>query len=128
MRRRPMLLVLLLAGLGACAPRGNEPRLVVFFNADSAGLDDAARSVIQQAAEQARRDTSKQVRVLGFAAPDSGSAAFNRVLAEARAQNVADGLVTAGVAKGRVQLQSRGAVPFDMMPMESRRVEIVVDR
>jgi outer membrane protein OmpA-like peptidoglycan-associated protein len=64
--------------------------------------------------------------VLGFAAPDTGTAAFNRALAQARAQNVADGLVAADVEQGRVRIKSRGAVPFEQMPTESRRVDIVV--
>jgi outer membrane protein OmpA-like peptidoglycan-associated protein len=100
---------------------------VVFFTADSAGLDESARSVIRQAADVARSNPSASIRVLGFAAPDTGSVAFNHTLAQARAQNVADGLVATGVAEGRVRVQSRGAVPFDMMPIESRRVEIVID-
>ncbi len=100
--------------------------MVVFFTADSAALDDAARAVVLQEAELARASPSSPVRVLGFAAPDTGTPAFNRVLAEARAQNVADGLVAAGVAQSRVRIQSRGAVPFEMMPTESRRVEIII--
>jgi outer membrane protein OmpA-like peptidoglycan-associated protein len=128
LNRRLLLVVPILAGISGCAPSGGNSRsLVVFFTADSAGLDDIALSVIRQAAEMARSNPSAPVRVLGFAAPDTGSAAFNRTLAQARAQNVADGLVSAGVAQGRVRIQSRGAVPFDMMPIESRRVEIVIE-
>ena len=66
------------------------------------------------------------MQVRGFAAPDAGTAEFNKVLAQARAQNVADALVTAGVPKSRIQITSRGAVSFSLMPTESRRVEIVV--
>jgi outer membrane protein OmpA-like peptidoglycan-associated protein len=102
-------------------------RLVIFFTADSAALDDPARSVIQKAAEVARSHPLAPVQVLGFAAPDTGTPAYNHTLAQARAQNVADALVTAGVAKDRVRIRSRGAVPFEMMPIESRRVEIVFD-
>jgi outer membrane protein OmpA-like peptidoglycan-associated protein len=126
--RRLFLVLSISAGISACASSGGDPRrFVVFFNADSAGLDDSARSVIQQAADVARSNPSAAVRVLGFAAPDTGSVEFNHILAQARAQNVADGLVATGVAEGRVRIQSRGAVPFEMMPIESRRVEIVVD-
>jgi outer membrane protein OmpA-like peptidoglycan-associated protein len=127
MHRRLLLVVPVLAGLTACVPGTSAPpRLVVFFNADSAALDDAARAVIQQASSAARSNPFEQVKVLGFAAPDTGTAAFNRVLSQARAQNVADGLIAAGVSASRVRIQSRGAVSFDMMPMESRRVEIVI--
>jgi len=63
--------------------------------------------------------------VLGFAAPDTGSAAFNRTLSQARAQNVLDALVTAGVPAARVRMGARATVPFEQMPTEARRVEIV---
>jgi OmpA family len=126
--RRLLLIAPILAAISACAHSdGDARRLVVFFTADSAGLDDSAQSVIKQAADLARSNPSAPVRVLGFAAPDTGSPEYNHTLALARARNVADGLVAAGVANGRVRIQSRGAVPFEMMPTESRRVEIVVD-
>jgi outer membrane protein OmpA-like peptidoglycan-associated protein len=126
--RRWLLFSSLLAGLSACAPSsgGDSRRMVVFFTADSAGLDDAAQSVIRQASATAQATPLAPVWVLGFAAPDTGTAAFNHVLAQARAQNVADGLVAAGVPKYRISIRSRGAVPFDMMPTESRRVEIAI--
>ena len=126
--RRLLLATLVLVTMSACTHSGGETRrLVVFFTADSAALDDNAQSVIRQAAEVARSTPSASVRVLGLAAPDTGSAAFNYTLAQARAQNVADGLVTAGVPQGRVRIESRGAVSFEMMPSESRRVEIEID-
>jgi outer membrane protein OmpA-like peptidoglycan-associated protein len=126
--RRLLLVAPILAAISSCAHSdGDARRLVVYFTADSAGLDDSAQSVIKQAADLARSNPSAPVRVLGFAAPDTGSVEYNHTLALARARNVADGLVAAGVANGRVRIQSRGAVPFEMMPTESRRVEIVVD-
>lgn len=131
-RRRFLLAASLLSGLAACTTGpmpvgsgGAEPA-VVFFTADSALLDEPARAIIRQVAETARANPSAPVRVRGFAAPDTGSPAFNSTLARARAQNVADGLVAAGVPQGRVRVESRGAIPFEMMPTESRRVEIVV--
>ena len=138
MRRHLLLLAApLLAGLAAACTTGGPaalagaaggpPRYVVFFTEDSAALDPAARDVIGQAAAAAARvNPTAPVRVLGFAAPDAGSPAFNRSLAQTRAQNVADGLVAAGVPQGRVRIESRGAVPYEMMPTESRRVEIAI--
>lgn len=131
MDRRLLLAAPILTGLAACTSLStpattNAPRAVVFFTGDSAALDENAQQVIRQAAEMARSDPSAPVRVLGFAAPDTGTPAFNHVLAQARAQNVADGLVAAGLAPERVRIQSRGAVPFEQMPTESRRVEIAV--
>ena len=66
------------------------------------------------------------MRVRGFATPDGGSPGFNRSLAETRARHVADQLVAAGVDRSRIRLESRGPVAFELMPTESRRVEIIV--
>lgn len=129
---RLLIVIPFLASLTACTPpepvstNADAPRAVVFFTRDSALLDEAARQNIQAAAEMAQADPAVPVRVLGFAAPNTGTPAFNRTLSEARAQNVADGLIAAGVPRGRVRIQTRGAVPFTLMPTESRRVEIVV--
>lgn len=118
--------VLLIAGCMPPAPSNLAQTSVVFFVADSAGLDDPALATIRQAAAIANANPSAPVQVRGFAAPDTGTAEFNRALAQARAQNVADALVSAGVPKGRIQIASRGAVSFSLMPTESRRVDIVI--
>jgi outer membrane protein OmpA-like peptidoglycan-associated protein len=128
LHRRLLLIVPILMAISACTHSDGDPKgLVVFFTADSAGLDDSAQGVIKHAADLARSSPLATVRVLGFAANDTGTADYNRTLALARARNVADGLVAAGVAQGRVRIVSRGAVPFEMIPTESRRVEIVID-
>ena len=124
----------LLAPLAACRSRpGGEAQArqralpVVFFTDDSAAMGPEARAVIAEAAERARARPGVPVAVRGFAAPDGvASPAFGRALAEARAQNVADALVANGVARDRIRVQPRGPVPFEMMPVESRRVEIHV--
>lgn len=131
MRRYLLIIVLLVTGLAIFAPppaqaAGAPTRAFVFFTADSAALDEDAKNMVRRVARAARAAPSKTVRVLGFAAPDTGTPAFNHVLAEARAQNVADGLVAAGVPQRRVHIEARGAVPFEDMPTESRRVEIVI--
>lgn len=60
-----------------------------------------------------------------MAAPD-GSPGFGRALSEARARNVADALVAAGVRPDRIQVEPRGPVPCEAMQIESRRVEIAI--
>ncbi len=123
----------LLAALAACQSRsGGEARAarqrplpVVFFTDDSAAMGPEARAVIAEAAERARARPGVPVAVRGFTAPEGNpSPAFSRALAEARAQNVADALVAGGVPRDRIRVQPRGPVPFEMMPVESRRVEI----
>jgi outer membrane protein OmpA-like peptidoglycan-associated protein len=124
----------LLAVLAACGSRqGREAQArqraipVVFFTDDSAAMGPEARAVVAAAAERARGRPGVPVSVRGFTAPEGNpSPAFSRALAEARAQNVADALVANGVPRDRVRVEPRGPVAFEMMPVESRRVEVHV--
>jgi outer membrane protein OmpA-like peptidoglycan-associated protein len=139
MLRRPVLAAAAFAPLALLAPaacqsrQGGEARArrgplpVVFFTDDSAAMGPEARAVVAQAAERARARPGVRVAVRGFTAPEGNpSPAFSRALAEARAQNVADALAAGGVPRDRIRVQPRGPVPFEMMPVESRRVEIDV--
>ena len=113
---------LLLAGCAWFAPT-DRPLPVVFFSESSASLDSAAREVIAEAANLARRYPLQPVRVLSYVSP-AGAPAANRELAEARARAVADALIAAGVPADRIRVEPRGAVSYAAMPTESRRVEI----
>ncbi len=131
MRRRAFALAGLLpaAFLAACAadPRelvGQPPR-VVFFEMDSVELDEPALAVLANAARLSRRHPEVPVQVRGFAGP-AGGQAFNQELSRRRAQHVADELTKRGVPASRITVIGRGPVPFDAVPIESRRVEIVV--
>ncbi len=131
MRRRYLFAALPLLGLAACQTPGTASRpasrTVVYFTADSAALDENATALVEDVAERAKTMRSAPVRVRGFAAPDATSSpAFNRSLAEARTRIVADQLVASGVDRTRIRLQPRGAVPFEQMAIESRRVEILI--
>ncbi|MFC7478510.1 OmpA family protein [Dankookia sp. GCM10030260] len=129
MRRRLAFAVLPLLALAACQspePPAPAPVTVVFFTADSAALDPDAQAIVGQAAALAKSRAGVPVRVRGFAAPDAGAPAFSKALAGLRAQHVADHLAEAGVERSRIRIESRGAVPFDSFPTESRRVEIVI--
>ena len=133
MRRRLLLATPLMLGLAACQAPGTattveEPASNIFFTADSAALDEAAQAVVANVATRAKAQPDAIVRVLGFAAPDAGSAQYNRTLALARAQAVQDALVEAGIARPRIRVESRGAVQFEMFPTESRRVEVLIGR
>lgn len=129
MRRRFLLAALPLFGLAACQtpqPAPAAARTVVFFTADSAALDENASAVLTEVAERASANRAAPVEVRGFSAPDTGTTEYNRTLAEARTQHVADRLVASGIDRSRIRLQPRGEVPFEMYPTESRRVEIIV--
>lgn len=125
MQRRSLTL-LLLTSLAACAgPQpepGSEPARVVFFQGESATLDGPARAVVQAAAEAARRPPGARVTVLGYGGPAGG--AFNRSLATARANHVAELLRQAGLPADRVTLGTRPPAPAEMAAIEVRRVEI----
>lgn len=122
----PALALITLGGLTACAglqpEPGAEPARVVFFTGESATLDGPARGVVQAAAEAARRPPGARVTVLGYGGPTGG--AFNRSLATARAQHVAELLRQAGLPPERVTIASRAPAPPEMAAIEVRRVEI----
>lgn len=125
MRRRYLFAALPAVLAAACTtPSATPPAVTVFFTEDSAQLDAEAREVVRRTAAAARSGTGP-VQVLGFAGP-AGGAAYNRALSEARAQHVADLLMSNGVARERVRIVPRGPVPFEAVPTESRRVEIRV--
>ena len=127
MRRRALALAGLatLPLLSACAGGDSaaEPVRIVFFEDDSIALSEPARAVVRDAADAARRFPNAPVRVLGFSAPDPTHAPTVS-LSRARAERVVAELVAAGVPQGRIEQRGRGAVPFDALPVQSRRVEI----
>ncbi len=127
MRRVFLIGLAALPLLAACTlpaePPPPPPVQVVFFTEDSATLDEAAQGVVAQVAGAARAQPRAPVQVLGFADPDGGRA-YNQALSASRAENVAAALRAQGVAPERIRVSPRGPVPFEMMALESRRVEI----
>jgi outer membrane protein OmpA-like peptidoglycan-associated protein len=98
---------------------------VVFFTEASAAMGPEARAVVAEAAERARARPGVPVSVRGFTAQDrAASPEFSRAMAEARVQAVADALVANGVPRDRIRVEPRPPVPFEMMQVESRRVEV----
>jgi outer membrane protein OmpA-like peptidoglycan-associated protein len=135
MRRRVFLTAAALPMLAGCeafnAATGrrmeDEPVDIVFFTVDGDTLDDSARAVVRGAAQAAARHPYARVNVFGYAGP-AGGVAFNRELSDRRARHVADLLREFGVAGERIFVIPRGPVPFEMAPIESRRVEIRLAR
>jgi len=127
MKRRALAVLALLPLLAGCETFNRdpaaEPARIVFFNEDSDTLDPAARAIVQGAADAAKRFSNVRVNVFGYAGP-AGGAAFNRALSEVRATHVSELLRQFGVPAERVFIIGRGPVPFEMAPVESRRVEI----
>ena len=79
----------------------------VFFDLDSAQLNDAARPVLQKNSEWLKRWTSTRIMIEGHA-DSRGTAEYNLALGERRAVAVRDYLVNLGVPANRVQIVSKG--------------------
>jgi hypothetical protein len=116
-----LLLACMLAGLAVPAAAQAPPALV-FSEAHSARLDDAAEAVLGTVSTQARA-TGAAVEIRGFADPEGG-APDNRALSLARAEHVAHVLRESGVEPGRLRIVARGPIDFALDSQESRRVEI----
>ncbi len=102
-----------------------KQRYLIFFQKDSAALDDSARGVITSASILAQHEKAAPVIVLGFADPE-GSPQANRDLSALRAQIVTDELVKAGIPPDRISKRAEGSVEYKLDSLESRRVEIIV--
>lgn len=127
--RKLILAVPLLLSLAACqAPAAPDAlqTIVIFFDEDSAALDSRASGIITRAAAMARARPNAIVHVLGFAPSDAGSVGYNQSLSRTRAAAVADGLVGAGVPRAHIRIEPEGGVPYELAPIESRRVEIII--
>jgi OOP family OmpA-OmpF porin len=125
MRRIVFLFLLCFAVTRADAAEPPTQKFVVYFQEWSAGFDDAALTVISQAADSAKANPGLIVHVVGFADP-TGSRAANALLTQLRAQVVMDQLQTDGVPLMRLRGTGRGSVHFALSSQESRRVEISV--
>ncbi len=128
MRRLGILLLLFCVAMGSArAADAPSQKFVVFFQEWSAALDDAAQSVIGQAAEWVKSQPGNVAHVNGFADP-TGSKRANALLSDLRAQMVVDQLQTDGVAANRIRQRGHGSVQFALTSQESRRVEISIGR
>jgi peptidoglycan-associated lipoprotein len=91
----------------------NSPLRPVFFQLDSAELDDAGRAVATANADILRKNPAWVVTIEGHC-DERGSAAYNLALGERRAGAVKAFLVSMGIAQNRVRTVSYGKeFPFD---------------
>jgi outer membrane protein OmpA-like peptidoglycan-associated protein len=128
MRRLGILFLLFCVAMGSArAADVPSQRYVVFFQEWSAALDDAAQSVIGEAAEWVKSHPGNVAHVNGFADP-TGSKQANALLSDLRAQMVVDQLQTDGVDPKRIRQRGHGSVQFALSSQESRRVEISIGR
>jgi outer membrane protein OmpA-like peptidoglycan-associated protein len=121
--RAPAILFGLLT-LGACAmPSPPDHSFPVFFTNDSAALDVPAQSVVLHAATVAKQFPSLPVYVAGYA-DRSGSPAATVAMSQARADAVANLLISDGVPPASIKRTAVGTPPDSQPGLESRRVEI----
>ena len=118
--------LLALAACQAANPPADVPSSVIFFEEDSASLDGPADQVIRSVAQQVRARPGAIVHIQGYAPPDAGSPTYNMSLSRTRALAVADSLAKAGVAHHRIRVEPQGAEPYALVPLQSRRVEIIL--
>jgi outer membrane protein OmpA-like peptidoglycan-associated protein len=128
MHRLGLLLLLLCVATGSTrAADLPAQKFVVFFQEWSAAIDDPAQAIITQAADWVKAHPGNIAHVHGFAST-VGSRPANVLLADLRAQVVADQLQTDGVDAKRIVQRGHGPVEFALTAQESRRVEISISR
>lgn len=106
-----------------------EAMYLVFFNWDSAELIPGAVSVIDAIAQEVKKNTPKQINVIGHA-DTSGDAKYNEKLAFKRANAVRDALVKSGVSADLLVVNSKGEnellvpTPDNVREPANRRVNV----
>jgi peptidoglycan-associated lipoprotein len=91
----------------------NSPFKPVYFQLDSADLDDAGRAVASANAEILKKNPTWVVTIEGHC-DERGSAEYNLALGERRAQAARAFLISLGIAQNRVKTVSYGKeYPFD---------------
>jgi peptidoglycan-associated lipoprotein len=138
---RPLLAVVGLAILAACADQGSPPAAAapqlagawyqVFFDTDKADLSPRGQLIVNKVADVVRTNNEVRVTVIGRT-DRAGTAAANMALSERRAELVRDALIAAGVPAARIDTSWLGEgeqdvpTPDDVAQQRNRVVDIVV--
>ena len=98
----------------------------VFFTINSAKINSAEETKINQLAEYLNRYPEATVSVTGYADKATGTPGINMRLSKKRAEAVVNALVARGVALSRISMDAKGDTvqPFDTV--EKNRVSICV--
>jgi peptidoglycan-associated lipoprotein len=105
--------------------RGKFPK--VSFAEDSAKLTSAETAKLKSVSIYLRENSESRLLIVGFAR-DPGTAEYNRVLGEQRAQVVRDALVAGGVSGDRLQTLSLGGDVDGGAGQDGRCVELGIVR
>lgn len=99
-------------------------RASVFFNINKSRIASKKDLVnVKELVEYAKAN-NKTIVVTGYADSKTGSAAYNQILSERRAQTVADEIVKMGMDKSKVEVVGKGGVK-DLSPISYNRRAIV---
>jgi OmpA-OmpF porin, OOP family len=127
-------LMLLLPALAASAasnaqPAANtaNPRFLVYFDEFSAFLSDDAKTIIADAAKQAREWGARAV-VVQARASATGTPETNKYLAQTRSSIVTDELETDGIARAMIRQEPIGQTGSNDPTVTDRRVDIILER
>jgi outer membrane protein OmpA-like peptidoglycan-associated protein len=112
--------------LAGCAG-GADRTFPVFFDKDSATLDQPAQDIVARASSVARASPLAAVTVQGYA-DDAANSANSMHLSTDRADVVTASLVANGVDASRVRHSGNGIAPDGNAGVSSRRVDIAVDK
>lgn len=96
----------------------------VFFNINSSKINSKKDIINLEAVAVAAKNTGAKVSVVGAADSKTGSSAYNQKLSEARAQAVADELVSLGVDRAKIEVKGIGGVN-DVAPYNLNRRAII---
>lgn len=105
-----------------------DQKALVFFSPESANVGERAKRVLLGVARQARTAPGMSIRVIGFTAMDAEGQRTSRELAQARANQVADVLIEAGVTAQRITIETQVSSSMRQGRTEARRVEVLLRR
>lgn len=118
--------------VAAVNQRRRRAVFVVYFDVNSAALNDVAQAVVAEAEAALRDIPSAQVAILGNASLE-GSRENNRILSELRAGAVAKAIADRGVSQGDISTRAFGGsrpvvrVSGNAGRRINRRVEIIIE-
>lgn len=101
---------------------GNNNRL--WFEIGSAQLSRANKTALRVVAKE-MNDTDRNYTVVGYADPDTGSAAWNQTLSEKRAEAVRNYLISQGVEANRLTAEGRGDTKSPYHEAVANRVVVI---
>lgn len=111
----------------APAPAKVEPlRLNIFFAINSSAIRPSERGKIDELARYLQAHPQAKVGVSSYADRQTGNAAVNRRISDARSRSVADALKAAGVDASRIHIDAWGDTVQPFQTMEENRVSICV--